>query len=149
MEENLKLLLTETYESLKNWKKCMYLFIISSHFKFPSFNLELFSAEQISAMYCNERSILLYNSFLEVDLYNICSLIALLWEFILSCYLEYFKDIFDDTQFKSNCTIMQCWWTKECQQTNIFYGGAKLIFIVVILILFSSLYILFRFLMQK
>lgn len=70
-----------------------------------SFNLELFGAEQASAAYYNEQKILLYNSFLKVDVYNICSLITHFWKFILLFCLEYFKDSFD-TQLKSNCTIM-------------------------------------------
>lgn len=89
----------------------LYQFTIFLHFKFLGFNLELFGAEQVSAIYHNKQTVLL---FLNNDVYNIYSLVTHFLEFILLFCLEYFKDRFD-TQFQSNCTIMQCSQAKEGQ----------------------------------
>lgn len=97
--------ITETSEHL-NIKKWYYLFTIFLHFKSMRLNLELFGAEQVSAIYYNEQTILFYNFFLNVDVYSICSLITHFWEFILLFCLEYFKDSFDtQVQLHNNAML--------------------------------------------
>lgn len=95
-----------------NTEKIYYLYqlTIFLRLKFLSFNLELFGAEQVSAIYHNKQTVLLFLN----NVYNICSLVTHFWEFTLLFCLEYFKNSFD-TQFQCNCTIMQCCQAKEGQ----------------------------------